>query len=196
MRMRLLVITILLSLVSAGIYYRVLQVAIFAVAAALHSPWQSDFSISREAADGWASVTPKTVIQTTHLSGTAVTYHPEYHDFQASQARRGIQEAAALGVEFLRADVRWSAVLPDGVTPDKTAFAWYRSFFETARAYGLKPLIVLTSPPETVRHLPQRELLNRWGLFVEQVVSHLGESAISNRGKIGDISVVGAYSLC
>ena len=97
------------------LYYRILQVAIFAIAAALHSPWHNDFSISREAADGWAGVTPKTVIRTTSLSGTAVTYHPEYHDFQASQARRGLEEAAALGgFEFLRADVRWSAVLPDG----------------------------------------------------------------------------------
>ena len=98
MRMKLLVLTILVSLLSVGLYYRVLQVAIFAVAAALHSPWQNDFSISREAADGWASVTPKTVIRTTHLSGTAVTYHPEYHDFHASQALRGLEEAAALGV--------------------------------------------------------------------------------------------------
>jgi uncharacterized protein (UPF0333 family) len=44
MRMRLLALIILVALVSAGIYYRVLQVAIFAVAAAIHSPWQNDFS--------------------------------------------------------------------------------------------------------------------------------------------------------
>lgn len=178
-RMKLLALAILVPLVSVGVYYRVPQVAIFTVTAVLHSTWQNDFSIPREAANSWASVTPHTVMRTTHLSGTAVTYHPEYHDFQAYQASRGLEEAAALRVEFLRADVRWSAVLPDGKTPDKTAFSWYRSFFETARASGLKPLIVLSSPPETVRHLPKRELLNRWHLFVEQVVSNFGDLCVT-----------------
>lgn len=178
-RMKLLTLAILVTLVSVGVYYRVPQVAIFTVAAALHSTWQNDFSIPREAANSWASVTPHTVMRTTHLSGTAVTYHPEYHDFQAYQASRGLKEAEALGVEFVRTDVRWSAVLPDGVTPDKKAFAWYRSFFKTARAYGLNPLIVLSSPPESVRHLPKRELLNRWLLFVEQVVYNLGDLCVT-----------------
>lgn len=177
--MKLLALAILVPLVSVGVYYRVPQVAIFAVTAALYSPWQNNFSIPREAANSWASVTPQTVTRTTHLSGTAVTYHPEYHNFKAFQASRALEEAAALGVEFVRTDVRWSAVLPDGVTPNKTAFAWYRSFFETSRAYGLKPLIVLSSPPKTIRHLPKRELLNRWQLFVEQVVSHLGDLCIT-----------------
>ena len=155
-----------------------MQVSIFAAAAALRTPWQNDFSISREAADSWAGVTPQGTIRTGHPSGTAVTYHPEYHDFNASQ-HQGLAEAAALGVEFVRADVRWCAVLPDGVTPDIKAFEWYRTFFKTARSYGLTPMIVLSSPPKSVRHLTQREILKRWQLFVEQVVSNLGDLSIT-----------------
>lgn len=174
-RIKLLALSALAPLVLVGVYYRLPQVAIFAVTAALHSPWQNNFSIPREAANSWSSVTPQTVMRTTHLSGTVVTYHPEYHNFQAFQSSRALEEAAALGVEFVRTDVRWSAVLPDGVTLDKTAFAWYRSFFETAHAYGLKPLIVLSSPPKTIRNLPKRELLNCWQFYVDQVVSNLGD---------------------
>ena len=78
--MKLFVIVLLASLVSAGLYYRILQVSIFAAAAAVRTPWQNDFSISREAADSWAGVTPQGTIRTGHPSGTAVTYHPEYHE--------------------------------------------------------------------------------------------------------------------
>jgi len=178
-RVKLLILVILVPVLAIGVYYRVPQVAIFAAAAAFHSIGQNDYKIPHEAADGWANVAPLTIMRAKRLSGTAVTYHPEYQNYQASLASRGLKEAADLGVEYVRADVRWSAVLPDGKTPDKPAFAWYRSFFEAARAYGLNPMIVLSSPPELVRHLPKREILDRWELFVEQVVSHYGDLCVT-----------------
>ena len=178
LRMVLLSLAILVSIVSVGLYYRVLQVAIFAIAAVINTPRQNRFSISPQAAESWASVTHQGVVRTPNLSGTAVTYHPEYHAYQASQAMRALGEASALGAEYIRADVRWSAVLPDGVTPNKAAFAWYRSFFKTAALYGLKPLIVLSSPPASVSHLPKPELLKRWNLFVEQVTYNFGDRCL------------------
>lgn len=114
--MRLLALAGLVPLVLMGVYYRIPQVMIFAAAAAFRTSWQRDFSISREAAESWSGVTPPLHEYAPRLTKKAVTYHPEYQDFNASYARRGLEEAAALGVEFVRTDVRWSAVLPDGVT--------------------------------------------------------------------------------
>jgi len=166
------------ALILIGVCYRIPQVMIFAASAALSSPWRTDFSISRKAVESWSSDAPLVPEHTPQLTRTAVTFHPEYQDFDASYARRGLQEAAELGVEFVRTDVRWSAVLPDGMTPDENAFDWYRLFFKTAQAYGLKPLIVLSSPPASVKRLPKRELLDRWQLYVDQVVSHLGDLSV------------------
>lgn len=173
--MKPLIVLIILLLVIAGIYLRLPQVALFIVAAAAEAPWRDEVSIPHGAVDGWESSAPRREMRTARPSGTAVTYHPEYHKFRASQAVRCLEAAAALEVEYLRSDVRWSAVLPDGKTPDQSAFAWYRSFFRTAHAYGLQPVIVLSNPPKAVRRLPAHELLQRWQLFVEQVILNLGD---------------------
>lgn len=172
--MKLISVSILVCLIAVGIYFRVLQVAIFTAAAFL-APSRNDFSVPREAAASWAAVSYRRAGRPFRTSRTAVTYHPEYENFQVSQAVRCLEEAAALGVEFVRVDVRWGAVLPDGESPNETAFAWYRSFFETARECGLEPIIVLSSPPRSVRRIPKHELLDRWRVFVEQVVSRLGD---------------------
>ena len=176
--MKLCLLVFLVSLVSIGLYYRVLQVAFFA-AAAFGTSSQHDFSISREAAESWTGVPSLGFDNTPHPTGIAVTYHPEYQDFNASKANHALAEAAALGAEFVRTDVRWSAVLPDGMTPDGKAFDWYRAYFKIACAYGLKPLIVLSSPPAAIRGLSKRELLNRWQLYVEQVVARLGDLCVT-----------------
>lgn len=171
--MKLFLIIFLMLLVLIGFYYRVLQVALFALAA-YHTSTHHNFSILPEAAESWTSVLPLNLKRKPRLTGTVVTFHPEYLNFNVSRVRHGFEEAAALNVEFVRTDVRWSAILPDGVTPDRNALNWYKSFFETARSYGLRPMIVLSSPPSSVRHLPKRELLNLWQLYIEQVVSDLG----------------------
>jgi hypothetical protein len=167
-------LAIVLFLVTAGLYCRIPQVAVFVLAATLQAPQTNPF-IPREAMNEWGSIAPQKTLCTPRFSGTAVTYHPEYHSFQAGTAIRCIEAAAALNVEYLRSDVRWSAVLPDGETPNQDAFGWYRSFFGTARTYGLQPIIVLSSPPRGVRHLPNTELLQRWQIYVEQVVLNLGD---------------------
>lgn len=147
-------------------------------AAAFISSSKHDFSISRAAVAGWASVPPPESHNSPHHTGTAITYHPEYQDFNASKAHQGLKEAAELGVEFVRTDVRWSAVFPDGITPNKYAFAWYRAFFKEVRACGLEPIIVLSSPPTSLRRLPAHEFLNRWRIYVEQVVTQLGDVCV------------------
>ena len=183
MRIKYTVLIVLVLLVVLGTYFRVFQVIVLAVAASVRKPWQTTFIITREAADGWDLTDLPTPTKIHGRGGVAITYHPEYHNFQPSHALRALHEAVSLGAEFIRVDIRWSAVLPNGQDPNIDAFKWYRSFLTNATAYGLKPIIVLTSPPEKIRHIPNKELLSFWKLYIRQVTYHFGEfSAIYQVG--------------
>jgi hypothetical protein len=105
-----------------------------------------------------------------------VTYHPWYEGFRPGAVDISLSEAAALGAGYLRSDVRWSDVMPDGITVDERAFDWYRGYFKRAReVHGLKPLIVLANPPGTVKHHGAPQKLAEWRSYVSEVVHHVGD---------------------
>ncbi len=172
----------LILLLLGGIACRlnIIQVVIFLAAAAL-SRWFSSSSNTSPAtaAKEWYELQPPSTPFSQTISRAVVTYHPWYQNFHADPANKCLSEITALGATYVRSDVRWSDVIPDGITPDESAFAWYRAYFQAARDwYGLRPLIVLSSPPAIVKdrygNNPQM-LLKSWNYYIEQVVMHLGD---------------------
>lgn len=152
---------------------RVLQVTAFIGAAGLRkvrsyseprpgsksASWPSDRTISRG---------------TTRLNPAAlITYHPEYHAFEPEMALRSLCFAHQLSVGWVRSDLRWHYILPDGVRPDPLAIAWYREYLRTASRLGLKTMAVLSSPPERTRSLDSAKKLDAWTRFVEIVIAEL-----------------------
>lgn len=108
-------------------------------------------------------------------STVAVTYHPWYESFRIERVKASLSQAADLGVGYLRTDVRWSDVFPDGAAVDEAAFEWYRAFFTYALGvHGLKPLIVLANPPKTFETLGPDRKHDSWRLYVAETVSRLG----------------------
>ncbi len=104
-----------------------------------------------------------------------ITYHPEYHNFDPHRALQSLAAVARLGAGWLRTDVRWREVLPDGVTVDPNAISWYREFLSAAQQNGLRNMVVLSSPPEAFHRKTGPDKLRLWDRFVEVVVSELGD---------------------
>jgi hypothetical protein len=103
-----------------------------------------------------------------------VTYHPEYHGFDPGMAVASLTAALRLGVGWIRTDIRWREVLPDGKLPDQETLAWYRAFLSAASGCGLKTMVTLSTPPEVVLKLASSEKLTSWCQFVETVASVVG----------------------
>jgi hypothetical protein len=82
--------------------------------------------------------------------------------------------AARLGVGWIRTDIRWREILPDGANTDQKAVAWYRNFLDAASDYGLKSMVVLSTPPRAALREASSIRLNSWSRFVEVVVTELG----------------------
>ncbi len=109
-------------------------------------------------------------------SPTLITYHPEYHHFRPAMVDASLAAAASLGVGYIRSDVRWRYVFPDGVHVNEQAFAWYRVYFKAARdRYGLHAIIVLGDPPPTLKGQSEDALLSAWAIYVQEVVKRLGD---------------------
>lgn len=150
--------------------YRFPQVGTFAAVAELrrflgHDPaW--DFPAL---AAQWSRLEPLQVSRYRNARGM-ITYHPWYDGFRAEAANRCLAETAELGAGYIRLDVRWKDLLPDGHNVDEAAWSWYRQYLEAARNwYGLEPLIVLFNPPDVVRNYPVKERLATWTQYVDDV---------------------------
>ena len=99
-----------------------------------------------------------------------ITYHPWYDDFRPDAANRCLAEAAELGAGYIRLDVRWKDLLPDGNHVDEAAWTWYEHYLLAARNwYGLEPLIVLYNPPNAILNSPISALLSAWTRYVDEV---------------------------
>ena len=155
-------------------YTRALQVATFAAAASAARSRRKPRIGPAEQAAQWTKV-PHPVSRTRTSSEVAlVTYHPDYQEFDPRQALVSLDAACRLGVGWIRTDIRWNYLLPDGIRPDTGALNWYRDFLNVLRGYGLKSLAVLSTPPSTVLALPQQEKIGSWNWFVEIAARELG----------------------
>jgi len=105
---------------------------------------------------------------------TMVTYHPEYHAFDPQMAVASLEAVVRLGIGWVRTDVRWREIMPDGRQPDRGAVAWYRAFLDAASARGLKIMVVLSTPPKAVMRQESTEKLGSWCRFLETIASEFG----------------------
>jgi hypothetical protein len=126
---------------------RLVQVATFITAAAIRR-WRraavAPGPASRSAE--WSTVQMPNAPLPTLKQMALVTYHPEYHSYDPKRAISSLIAATGLGVGWLRSDLRWHEILPDGTYIDREAVAWYRSFLNAASALGLKNMVVLSDP--------------------------------------------------
>jgi hypothetical protein len=103
-----------------------------------------------------------------------ITYHPEYHHFDPGMAISSLSACVELRIGWLRTDVRWNELIPDGIHADPEALAWYRNFLKTVKSCGLRNMVVLSSPPPAVLSQKSSGRLEAWGRFVRLVVGELG----------------------
>ncbi len=107
---------------------------------------------------------------------TLITYHPWYHNFNPSLVDTCLREAANVGAGYVRSDIRWSDLLPDGASVDSEAGAWYRGYFASMmRQHGLQPVAVLSSPPSSIEGLSGDQKLIAWRRYVEAVTIQVGD---------------------
>lgn len=150
--------------------YRALQVTGFLVAAGirrlLSSKKPPDFGVL---ARQWSGVVPVRS-NPPLLSRWAITYHPWYHNFEPALVNKCLAEAAALGAGYLRLDIRWKDLMPDGHVVDEGAWAWYDAYLNAALEwYGLRLLIVLSNPPDAVLHSDAALRHAAWKRYVDEV---------------------------
>jgi hypothetical protein len=105
-----------------------------------------------------------------------ITYHAEYHAFDPALAQASLSSCLKLGAGWIRTDIRWNRLVPDGFNPDARAIAWYRQFLATSRDYGLKNMVVLSTPPTAVQKTNAGNRLAAWARFVDLVVNELGSN--------------------
>ncbi len=157
---------------------RIFQQGLFLLSSALYrlGP-QSSAATPGPVADEWADLSAPTTFAPLRTSRGVITYHPWYQGFHARQVNMCLAEAAALSAGSVRGDLRWSDVLPDGIHPDERAIAWYRSYLQAHRWYGLRPMIVLSQPPAAALRLGQQSdaFMQRWLAYVHLVVQRFGD---------------------
>src|SRR5258708_13679300 len=108
--------------------YRVLQVGSFMAAAGLHRllvPDEvPDFS---SLASRWRPLRPTRSYSPSQSRGM-VTYHPWNHNFRPEFANNCLAEAAELGAGYIRIDIRWKDLIPNGRHSHEVAWPWYHSY--------------------------------------------------------------------
>lgn len=119
----------------------------------------------------------KTPSSATPSGGNAramITYHAGYHAFDPTLAVSSLFSCLRLGAGWIRTDIRWNKVPPDGSNPNARAIAWYRRFLATAQENGLKTMVVLSTPPTAVEKSDVRHRHAAWLHLLNLVVSELG----------------------
>lgn len=156
----------------------IIQLLAFYLSSALYSIFApSSTAHPGDATDEWARVSIPGTLPPLRASRGVVTYHPWYQDFHAEPVAECLAVAAQLSCGYVRSDVRWSDILPDGLHPDEQAIAWYRRYLQAHRWYGLRPMIVLSQPPAAVLRLSRQTdlLMDRWRAYVSLVAERFGE---------------------
>ena len=156
----------------------IIQLLAFYLSSALYSIFApSSTAHPGDATDEWADVTIPGTLPPLRASRGVVTYHPWYQDFRARPVADCLAFAAQLSCGYVRGDVRWSDVLPDGIHPDEQAIAWYRSYLQAHRWYGLRPMIVLSQPPAAVLRLSCQvdKHMDYWQAYVALVAERFGD---------------------
>src|SRR5664280_231253 len=121
------------SLIGAFLWQlRVLQVGMFLSVAGMRRWLASRDGGPAGRANDWpAAANPK--VPANPLNSIAmISYHPEYHRFDPALAVASLLACIDLGVGWLRTDIRWNELVPDGINYDSQALAWYRSFLSAA----------------------------------------------------------------
>ena len=169
---------LLLLVAGAGLLgwcYRIPQVSTFLLAAGFRRVFvqksQPNFA---ELAPEWSRLGPLHANRASP-SRWMITYHPWYHGFEPAAANRCLASGVSLGVGYLRADIRWRDLMPNGYTVDENAWAWYQAYLSAAHDwYGLKILIVLSNAPREVIRWDQATRLAAWKHYVEEVTRRVG----------------------
>lgn len=154
---------------------RLLQVAIFLSVAGLRRWFHSSKSSgpARRAAD-WDGLERSSLCDVALNTNAMISYHPEYHRFDPGLATASLSACVQLRVGWIRTDIRWNELIPDGTHFDPQALAWYCNFLRTAAKCGLRNMVVLSSPSAAVLSQKGPDRLEAWGRFVRLVVSELG----------------------
>lgn len=175
--LRILCIVASAALVGVFCFSRAFQVVLFLSAAGIRKVIHSSAnSRPGDHAMEWDDIRPPTGAPPIRSSRFAITHHPWYQFHHARASCICLEQAAALGVGYVRSDVRWKDVLPDGQTVDQNAFRWYRSYFTAVRDwYGLQPLLVLSEAPRSVHRMDKKARSHAWRYYVEEVVARLGD---------------------
>lgn len=153
---------------------RIIQVAAFAAAAGVRGQYLGRASKGPASrSTDWIGLSNPHIAPVPLNPSILVTYHPEYHGYDPQRAVACLDAIRRLGAGWMRTDIRWREILPDGVRPDPRALAWYRDFLSAASAYGLKSAVVLSTPPDRVLKQPESQRLESWSRFVEVVAAEL-----------------------
>ena len=153
---------------------RILQVGTFLTAAGLRRNHRKQAGPASKCL-AWKDVVAPATASTDLNPRVLITYHPEYHLFEPRIVVENLKAATRLGVGWVRSDIHWSEIIPEGLEPDPKALAWYRSYLRVASDLGLKCMAVLSNPPKFVLKQQGLARLESWTRFVELVVSELGE---------------------
>jgi hypothetical protein len=153
---------------------RLLQVAVFAIAAGLRGLFVKD---SIPAGPFVASLSPPSSVarSTAFQNGKGlVTYHPAYDHYDNSRVLHALEEAAALDATYLRSDIHWRDVMPRPGEVNAAALEWYATFFRGMReTFGFTPVVVLSNPAPEVLSLSLERRLEEWEQYVLSVVRSL-----------------------
>ena len=103
-----------------------------------------------------------------------ITFHPEYLSFTPTLVDSALIKATELNAAWLRTDVRWHQLLPDGDQVNAKALSYYQGFLARAQAHGFCNLIVLSSPPRAIMASTANQRMIVWSRFVEMVAKELG----------------------
>jgi hypothetical protein len=157
--------------------FRIIQVGAFLGASALRPRGRYNTDSPAARCEQWANVEKAAATNSSEANArTLVTYHPEYHQFDPNLAVASLNAASLLGVGWIRSDIRWHEVLPDGERVDKCALVWYRNFLQAVVDRGFKNMVVLSSPPDAVKKQESFKRLDRWRKFLTIVASELGHN--------------------
>jgi hypothetical protein len=152
---------------------RIVQVISFVIAAGVERSHRAENGPALVSSD-WHSPNLSAAQRKALNARALITYHPEYHAYDSHLALQSLALSAELGAGWMRSDVRWRELLPDGKTVNTKALAWYRNFLHYARDYGLRNMVVLSTPPDAVLAQRSQERLKAWSDFIEIVVRELG----------------------
>ncbi|MBV9157828.1 MAG: hypothetical protein JO097_16305 [Acidobacteriaceae bacterium] len=154
---------------------RIVQLITFALAAAVRGQYKGDAqSHSLYDTSAWSGRPPKSTWKGLNYN-VLVTYHPEYHGFNSQRALTGLHTIGQLGAGWLRTDLRWRNILPDGKRRNPAAISWYRAFLQAAQTVGLKCMLVLSSPADIVLSQSSSARLESWRRFIEIVVAEFAD---------------------